>query len=433
LNLNRNILFSGGILAMSLSLIYKSRVFTLLTATFCLSCVFADQGSEGAFIASQEIQLSTHNEPKAHEHEIAQVSPPAPVKASSAKVPELPVAAFTGKVKGKKVRLRLKADVDSQVISELNKNDLLTVVGEKGDFWAVQPPAGIKAYVFRSFILDNVVEGKHVNVRLEPSTDAPIIGHLNTGDKIQGTLCAANNKWLEIAPPAQTRFYIAKEYLQNIGGPEVKAQADKRHQTVEQLLESAATLGKAELRKAYDEMDIDRVLHTYKTVVNEYTDFPEFVEKAKEQQIALQEAYVQKRLAHLETKSSVKEEKSSSKKHETASVEVNATDKMKMWEPIEEALYLSWSNMHDDKTLEQFYDEQALSAVPLTGILEAYSSPVKNKPGDFIIRDKDLPIAYVYSTKINLQHLVGKKVTLLGAPRSNNNFAFPAYFVIGQE
>ncbi|MEK7339256.1 MAG: hypothetical protein AABZ92_00910, partial [Verrucomicrobiota bacterium] len=57
-------------------------------------------------------------------------------------------------------------------------------------------------------------------------------------------------------------------------------------------------------------------------------------------------------------------------------------------------------------------------------------SAVKNKPGDFILRDKDIPLAYVYSTVVNLQDLVGKRVSLIATPRPNNNFAFPSYFVL---
>jgi hypothetical protein len=34
---------------------------------------------------------------------------------------------------------------------------------------------------------------------------------------------------------------------------------------------------------------------------------------------------------------------------------------------------------------------------------------------------------------LNLQDFVGKKVTLVGTKRENNNFAFPAYFVLAVE
>jgi len=99
---------------------------------------------------------------------------------------------FTGKVKGKKVRLRTQPDLDSAVVKELQKGEYLLVVDETDDFWAVEAPSDLKAYVFRSFILDNVVEGNRVNVRLHPSTDAPVISHLNSGDLIQGTPCPSN-------------------------------------------------------------------------------------------------------------------------------------------------------------------------------------------------------------------------------------------------
>lgn len=137
----------------------------------------------------------------------------APVLEEASKALEIPFNAFTGKIKGKKVRLRLRADLDSQVVKELNKNDYITITGEKGDFWAVEPPNNIKAYVFRRFIIDNEVEGNKVNVRLEPSLESPIIGHLNAGDKVNGIICAVNNKWMEIAPPSNTQFYIAKDYI----------------------------------------------------------------------------------------------------------------------------------------------------------------------------------------------------------------------------
>lgn len=399
-----------------------SKLYAMLSATLCVVSLSADEGATD-LVVPQEIALAPVESAPA---EAVAIAAPVAVEVTT------PFSPFTGKVKGKKVRLRVKADMDSHVIREVNKNELLSVIGEKGDFWAIQPPTGIKAYVFRSFILDNVVEGNRVNIRLEPSTEAPVIGHLNNGDKIQGTICAANNKWLEITPPAQTQFYIAKEYLENVGGPEVKAQADKRQMTAQQLFEAATLLGKAELRKSYDEMDIDRVSKNFKTIISEYTDFPELVEKAKEQLASLQESYLQKRLAQGESKVSTDSEFSNEVTKTAAPVEA-ATDRMKMWEPLEESLYLTWAPANEEKTLEQYYTEQKLTAVPITGILEAYATPVKNKPGDFIVRNKDLPVAYVYSTKVNLQNLVGKKVTLLSAPRPNNNFAFPAYFVLEAE
>ncbi len=367
---------------------------------------------------------------------------PAPVvqqkivaKPSAPKIAEAPFTAFTGKVKARKVRMRLQPDLDSRIIKELNKNELLSVVGEKDDFWAVEATTGFKAYIFRSFVLDNVVEGNRVNVRLEPHLEAPIVGHLNSGDKItDGVISAQNNKWLEIPPPAGTRFYVAKDYLEYAGGPEVKVQLDKRRLAVEQLLDANSLLSQAELRKPFEEVDFDRIAKGLNNIIDDYEDFPEYVDQAQEALATFQESYLQKRIDYLESKAladAAEQKASGSKDNIEALTQIN--DRMRMWEPIEEALYSSWANMNDQHNINQFYDDQKLTASSITGIIESYNSPVKSKPGDFIVRDRDLPVAYVYSTHINLQNLVGKKVTLNVTPRPNHNFAFPAYYVLDVE
>lgn len=391
-----------------------------------LSNVYCDEANS-EIIAPEVSTIEPVEIPVAAPQETLVQKPVLPV------VVERPFSPFTGKVKGKKVRLRANADLESRVVKELNRNDLIVVCGEKGDFYAVEPPPGIKAYVFRSFVLDGVVEGNRVNVRLEPSLDAPIIGHLSSGDRIKGVISSLNNKWYEISPPSGTRFYVAKEFINSIGGPEVKAQLDKRRSAAEQLLDAATLLTQVEMKKSYREMDIDRIKHNYQAVINDYTDFPELVDKAKEGFNALQEEYTQRKIAYLEEKSEGKASANEVKSSSVVEMVLNPTDRMKLWEPVEESLYLGWASRNEDRSMDEFYDEQKQNAETISGIVEAYSAPVKRKPGDFILKDKDLPLAYVYSTHVNLQDYVGKKVTLRVAPRANNNFAFKAWFVLSVE
>lgn len=351
-------------------------------------------------------------------------------------------APFTGKINGKAVRMRSAPDVESSIIRELVKDELIVVTGEKNDFYAVVPPEDIKAYIFRSFVLDNVVEGERVNVRLAPDKDAPVIAHLSTGTRVEGTLCEEHSKWLEIAPPQNTRFYIAKEFVDYAGSQEMKAVHDKRKLTVSQLLESAGLLVEAELRKPFKEVDLDHLTRNYESIINDYTDFPVHVEKATKALSELQETYLQRKIAYLESKASqlahghasVKEEKvrpiAAAQKETTT---MSPTDRMRIWEPVEEAIYLTWSAMHHAKTMDDFYEDQKLKASTITGIIEPYKIPVKNKPGDYVIKNKDVPEAYVYSTSINLDEYVGKQVTLIVSERSNNNFAFPAFYVLDTE
>lgn len=345
---------------------------------------------------------------------------------------------FTGKIVGNGVRLRLHPDLDSHIVKEVPKGDLLIVAGEKGDFYAVEPPADLKAYIFRSFVLDNIVEGNRVNVRLAPELNAPVIGYMNTGEKVAGVISEKNHKWLEIPVPKNVYFYVTKEYVEKVGGPELKVVQDKKRTNVTQLLDAADLLGQTEMMKPFEEIDFERVSSSYTTIINEYSEFQEFVEKAKVKLAHLQELYLQKKLAYLETKASKMSKELSSGITLTVATEpsehtLTPKDRMRIWERIEEAQFLAWATSHHKKTIDDFYDDQKQEAIRISGIVEPYTDIVKNKPGSFIIRDRDMPKGYLYSTLVDLQNHVGKYVTVVVSPRPNNNFAFPAYFVLGVE
>jgi hypothetical protein len=238
---------------------------------------------------------------------------------------------------------------------------------------------------------------------------------------------------MEIAAPSSVRFYVAKQFIENAGSPDVKAHHDARRQSAHELLESAQHMSVVELSKNYPEIDFDKVKANFETVISDYAEFDDLTAVAAEDLAALQEQYIDKRLSYNESKASFEQDSLAMQEPVDSQLLSIVTDKMKLWEPIEESLYLSWATINEGRSLDEYYTEQKLASATVSGILEPYTAPVKCKPGDFIIRENDLPVAYVYSSQINLQGLVGHKVTLKGSPRPNNNFAFPAYFILSAE
>jgi len=362
---------------------------------------------------------------------------------------------FTGKLTANKVRLRVKPDLDSHILRQMNKNELLLVVGEEKDFYAVEPPKDTKAYVFRSYVLDDTVEANRVNIRLEPHPDAPIIGQLEAGDKIKGQICSMNHKWLEVSAPNTTRFYISKEFLVYAGPSDYLATMERRKSQVEDLLNSAFLLAETECKKPYTEMSPSQAIEKFQTILRDFSDFSEATSQAKEALVLLKDTYLNKKIDYLESKaelsSAAKEELIAQHKTESAELFANATinpnpdlwknrvppkditDPMRLWNTVEESLYFSWSAFHSGQKIDDFYTEQMANASTLSGIIEFYPADIKDKPGDFLLRNKDAPTAYLYSTQVDLGKHVGQNVTLLAAPRPNNHFAFPAYFVFSVE
>ncbi|MBB63749.1 MAG: hypothetical protein CMO81_01660 [Waddliaceae bacterium] len=384
---------------------------------------------------------------------------------------------FTGRVTRNRVRLRSGSSLESKVVQEMGRDDLLIVQGEQDDFYEIAPPAGTHAYVFRTFVLDGIVEGDRVNVRLKPELESPVIAQLNTGDRVEGSICTDNKKWLEITPPESTRFYIAKEYVEYAGGPDLLAKMAKREREVQDTLNSAFLISQTELQKPFPDINLERAKASFEKVIADYPEFTEQIAKAEEGLNIVDQAYLQKKIAHLEvrarkntdswnTENQNLSEQLGQYKENLAKLEERLREESGLpislvnldkdlpdaakenersketivpqkilvdasWGQQEEEQYQNWLEDHQG-TREEFYSFEQIEATRLTGIIKPYTRNVKNKPGDYVLVDekRHMPIAYLYSTRMPLEQAVGKTVQIVGARRPNNHFAYPAYHVI---
>lgn len=352
---------------------------------------------------------------------------------------ERPFNAFTGKILKSKVRMRALPTLEAEVVRELGKGDLLIVAGETDDFYSVLPPQGSKAYIFRTFVLDNVIEGSHVNVRLEPSVDAPIIAQLNTGDKVQGAVSPLNNKWLEIPIPSSARFYIAKDLIEKIGDAQLMATMAKRKEEINLLLSNTYLISQDEMQKNYPDVKLDGIYKNYNKIIDQSKEFPEQAAKAKDHLRILQDNYLQKKISYLEAKAEMNVANYASLPQpnvvaleSSLSKKSGITPKMTSWNENELLAFNEWSEEHQGESMDSFYQEQNTSAKSMKGIIEPYNKSIKNKPGDYVLvhQSNHGIIAYLYSNKINLADFAGQEVSVRVAQRPNNNFAFPAFFVL---
>lgn len=341
---------------------------------------------------------------------------------------------FTGKVLGYKVRLRTKPDLESYILCQLNKNDLLMIVGEENDFWIAKPPKNTKAYVFRSYVIDQVIEANRVNVRINPNTEAPIIGQLQKGDRIDGTISSIDSKWLEITPPDNAGFYIAKEFIGYAGTYDYLEVMEKKKEEVNELLNTAYLMTEAECKKPFDQMAPEKAISLFEQIIEKYPEFDDCIVQSKEGLALLQDSYLQKKLTYLEEKADLSQDKAASpsfpkyvppRKSEKEPI----AEKLKGWGESENVLYQRWSTFHPAKSMDDFYKEQKVNSIVLKGTIKPFDQQIKNKPGNFILETNQGPVGYLYSTQIDLEKWNGKEVSIVASPRSNNHFAFPAYYV----
>lgn len=423
------------------------KFFPLLISFTCLlPSSYADEINNANTL---ELEPTTAEEP-------APEAPPTPKK---------PFEAFTGKITKNKVRLRLQPNFDGTPLRELNRDQLLLIIDEADDFYAVKPLNDIKGYIYRTYVLDDTIEGTRVNVRTKPDLDAPVIAQMNSGDKVHGHIYNANNKWMEISLPPSARLYVSKEYVEKAGDAGHLARTEKRQEEVVRLLITTKTSSDAELAKSFDAANIDNLVANYQKIISDYKDFPDAVGKAKEYLASLQDAYTKKKIAFLEqqaqnsSKNLEQENKKLNTELESQKTKLAQLEKkikndvaittpapdapppaqlpfnMSAWVPVEDQLIIAWGKETGKEDPHQFYEQQKENAITMKGIIDSYNRPVKNKPGDFMLLNASskLPVAFLYSTQVNLQQYMGHEVTIRVAPRENYHYAFPAYFVLSIE
>lgn len=390
---------------------------------------------------SNAIPTSTPIQPEVPNTTPSPMKPETPNPTPSLIKPETPkpstktITAYTGKVTKNKVRLRLQPTLDSIILRELKNGEMVVVTGENEEFYAIQPPTDIKGYIFRTFVLDNVVEGNHVNVRLEPDLSSPVIAQMNSGDRISGSPSNKDKKWIEMALPDSVRFYVAKEYVEKIGDAGYMSKYNKRLSEVTNLLTSAARNSQYELQKPFDQINLDSATKDLQKVISQYSDFPNETTKAKELLTTIQTAYLSKKVAYME--SNAKNIAVAQPAAQAPSTERKPTLSISMaaWQPVEQIIYTEWAAQNGNAPMDEFYKQQDDGAVELKGIIEAYNKPIKNKPGDYLLLSpaSRLPVAYLYSTKVDLQDKVGQEIVFRAVQRDNHNFAYPAYYVLSIE
>ncbi len=344
--------------------------------------------------------------------------------------PSVTFEPFTGKITGSKVRLRLQPNLDGTILKELNRGDLLVITGEYDEYYAVKPESSYKGYVYRSYVIDNVVEANHVNLRLEPDTNAPILTQLGEGDTIQGTMCPENNKWLMIDLPETVCFYVAKEYVQRLGDAGLFRRIETRKTQVSHRLEELEHAVTRELQKSFSTIQLVPIVNELQTIIAQNEDQPALTSKAQALIKTAQTEYLTRSQSLAEAKQ-ISSCPSPEESVATAQPEPQSHYASLALEQQEKGIVETAIQSGKVSSREMFYSGEVRIAEELLGQIVPYDRIVRGRPGDFMFVDAKtkVPVAYLYSCHIDLSSYVGQTVRIAVSSRPNHQFALPAYFV----
>ena len=136
-------------------------------------------------------------------------------------VPVTAAEETAGRVTGDKVRVRAGPATRHAVLLEVNRGDLLVVLGREGQWCRVRVPGGFVCFVHRSLVktedgAERAISASRVRLRVTAGKEIlPLETVLERGEAIE--VLAREGEWLKIIPPERTHLYIYGDFVEELG------------------------------------------------------------------------------------------------------------------------------------------------------------------------------------------------------------------------
>jgi len=127
-----------------------------------------------------------------------------------------------GEAKEDIVNVRSGANINFDVISQLEKGEAVEIIGEQYDWYKIILPKSTTCYVSTQFLVllaDNelaeVITDK-VNVRSRANLNCAILGQLNLGSVVK--IKSRSSEFFEIDCPEEITGWVSKSLIENTNG-----------------------------------------------------------------------------------------------------------------------------------------------------------------------------------------------------------------------
>lgn len=135
----------------------------------------------------------------------------------------------TATVKATRVNVRGQATLNSEIVTQLNPGEAIKVLeqitlekpgpGEPAKWAKIALPANTPVWINATFVKEGEVSSTRLNVRSGPGENYSVLGRLEKGAKVQAIRTV--DDWMEIIAPEGTYAFVAVDFLEIKGTPEV--------------------------------------------------------------------------------------------------------------------------------------------------------------------------------------------------------------------
>ena len=130
---------------------------------------------------------------------------------------------FQGEINADNINVRSDATVSSEIICALKKDDRVEVVSLFYEWYKIRLPKSAPSFIKKNLVSNSdgktaIVAKDNVNIRLGPEASCPIIGKANKNQIIN--IVADKGDWYKIEPINNSFGWIHKKFVKKIPAPE---------------------------------------------------------------------------------------------------------------------------------------------------------------------------------------------------------------------
>jgi len=115
-------------------------------------------------------------------------------------------------VTGVRVNVRAVADLQSEIVGQVARGDVLSATGERRNGMVeIVPPVSVAAWVYGELVINDEVVASTVRVRSGPGIGFRSIGKISKGFKVE--VQETSGDWLRISPPSSCTVWISAEFV----------------------------------------------------------------------------------------------------------------------------------------------------------------------------------------------------------------------------
>lgn len=132
---------------------------------------------------------------------------------------------FLGRINSDNINIRSDSTINSQVISSINREEIVEVVNELYNWYKIRLPIKAPSFIRKDFVSNvddktGLVLKTNVNVRLRPSESSAILGKLGKDEVIN--ILQESGAWYKISPVNNSFGWIYKKFVDKTTVPVVK-------------------------------------------------------------------------------------------------------------------------------------------------------------------------------------------------------------------